>query len=62
MGIQLQNAEVITALPDDAGDNDTSVKRSRWTKIREVIWDGERSPEERKLVQRLDLFIMYDQL
>ena len=32
---------------------------SRWQKIQEVIWDGPRSEEERKLVQRLDLFFLY---
>ncbi|KAF2788792.1 retrograde regulation protein 2 [Melanomma pulvis-pyrius CBS 109.77] len=35
------------------------VSRSRWEKIREVIWDGGyRTKEERKLVQRLDLHVM----
>ncbi|KAF8859964.1 retrograde regulation protein 2 [Acephala macrosclerotiorum] len=58
MGIQAETTDVITAVADDAGDNHISVKKSRWIKIREIIWDGERSPEERKLVQRLDLFIM----
>jgi hypothetical protein len=34
--------------------------RTRWEKIREVIWDGGyRTKEERKLVQRLDLHVMY---
>lgn len=36
------------------------VPRSRWKKIREVIWDGGyRTKEERKLVQRLDLHVMF---
>lgn len=33
--------------------------KSLKAKILEVIWDGERSEEERKLVQRLDIFILY---
>ena len=33
-------------------------KLSRWERIREVIWDGRRSKEERQLVQRLDLFLL----
>jgi ACS family pantothenate transporter-like MFS transporter len=33
--------------------------QTRWEKIREVIWDGGyRTKEERKLVQRLDLYVM----
>lgn len=33
--------------------------KSLKTKILEVVWDGERSEDERKLVQRLDIFLMY---
>lgn len=33
--------------------------QTRWEKIQEVIWDGgSRTPEERKLVQRLDIHLM----
>ena len=33
--------------------------QTRWEKIQEVIWDGgNRTPEERKMVQRLDLYLM----
>ncbi|KAF2026297.1 putative pantothenate transporter [Setomelanomma holmii] len=33
--------------------------RTRWEKIQYIIWDGgQRSPEERKLVQRLDLYVL----
>ncbi|KAF2644628.1 retrograde regulation protein 2 [Massarina eburnea CBS 473.64] len=33
--------------------------RTRWEKLQEVIWDGgDRTPEERKLVQRLDIHVM----
>jgi hypothetical protein len=45
----------ISEVHDDAA----APRKSQWLKIREIVWDGERSPEERKLVQRLDLFILY---
>jgi hypothetical protein len=33
---------------------------TRWQKIENVIWDGgDRSEEERRLVRRLDIFIMF---
>lgn len=33
--------------------------KTRWQKVQEVIWDGgNRSAEERALVQRLDIFIL----
>ncbi|OAL47188.1 retrograde regulation protein 2 [Pyrenochaeta sp. DS3sAY3a] len=32
--------------------------RNRWEKIQTVIWDGIRTPEERKLVQRLDVYLL----
>lgn len=32
--------------------------KGRWERIREIIWDGEREPEERRLVQKLDLHLM----
>lgn len=39
--------------------NDMYKPRTRWERIQQVIWDGgERSPKERKLVQRLDLHVM----
>ena len=35
------------------------IPQTRWQKIQEVIWDGgNRSPEERKLIQRLDIHLM----
>ena len=42
-------------------DRGSSVTKplTTWDKISEVIWDGKRTPEERMLVQRLDLFVMY---
>lgn len=36
----------------------STLPKTRWQKIQEVIWDGPRSKEERRLIQRLDLFIM----
>lgn len=45
--------------------NRTSVASSemtltRWQKIENIIWDGgHRTPQERALVRRLDIFIMY---
>jgi hypothetical protein len=42
---------------------ETDIKgKTRWQKVREVIWDGPRPEEERKLVQRLDLFLLYGAL
>jgi hypothetical protein len=44
--------------------NDTTIEaasertRSNWEKIQEIIWDGKRAPEEKRLIQRLDIFIM----
>lgn len=46
------------------GDNMQNVgleqtrSKSLKAKILEVIWDGERSEEERRLVQRLDIFVL----
>lgn len=41
------------------GPSDTYTPRTRWEKVQEVIWDGgHRTPEERKLVQRLDIYVM----
>lgn len=36
-----------------------TTKRTGWARVREVIWDGEKPEEERKLIQRLDMFILY---
>ena len=33
-------------------------QRGKWARIQEIIWDGPRSEEEKKLVQRLDIFLM----
>ncbi|KAJ4377343.1 hypothetical protein N0V83_000168 [Neocucurbitaria cava] len=41
------------------GPSGTYTPRTRWEKVQEVIWDGgHRTPEERKLVQRLDIHVM----
>ena len=34
------------------------VRRGKWERIQEIIWDGPRSEEEKKLIQRLDLSLM----
>ncbi|KAN0096657.1 putative allantoate permease [Hyaloscypha variabilis] len=39
----------------NSGDH---VQRGKWERIQEIIWDGPRPEEEKKLVQRLDLFLM----
>jgi hypothetical protein len=46
---------------DRESDPETSITKplTTWEKIQEVVWDGKRTPEERMLVQRLDLFVMY---
>ncbi|KAH8600113.1 retrograde regulation protein 2 [Bisporella sp. PMI_857] len=54
MGVDNQEIAI-----SDNYQQDGSVKsKSKWVKIQEVIWDGERTEEERKLVQRLDLFLL----
>jgi hypothetical protein len=49
-----------TPTPTDPESNNPEHNVSTWERIREVIWDGRRSKEERKLVQRLDLFLLSD--
>tara|TARA_R110002003_G_scaffold46_5_gene3763 strand:+ start:5707 stop:5976 length:270 start_codon:yes stop_codon:yes gene_type:complete len=42
-----------------ASSSPSCTPRTRWEKIQEVIWDGgNRTPAERKLVQRLDLYVL----
>ena len=33
-------------------------KTTTWQRIQEVIWDGPRSKEEKRLVRRLDIFLL----
>lgn len=41
-------------------DASSEITLTRWQKIENVIWDGgHRTPEERALVRRLDIFIMF---
>jgi ACS family pantothenate transporter-like MFS transporter len=48
-----------TAERSDDGADSQYTPRTRWEKIQEVIWDGgNRTPEERKLVQTLDIHVM----
>jgi hypothetical protein len=49
-----KSAGLVEATQDDYGLK----PKTTWQRIQEVIWDGERSPEEKKLVQKLDYFIM----
>lgn len=43
----------------DHASTEEHAPRTRWQKVQEVIWDGgDRTPEERKLVQRLDIYVM----
>jgi ACS family pantothenate transporter-like MFS transporter len=48
------------ATVDEDYDLDARIKspKSKWAKIQEIIWDGPRPEEEKRLVQRLDLFLM----
>ena len=39
-------------------DTREQLQRGKWAKIQEIIWDGPRPEEEKKLVQRLDIFLM----
>lgn len=60
MGIEKEPVGVLdVGLEDPALNNTTISPKSRWVKIQEIIWDGPRPEEERILVRRLDLFIMY---
>lgn len=41
-------------------DSDSEITLTRWQKIENIIWDGgHRTPQERNLVRRLDIFIMF---
>ena len=33
-------------------------EKSKWVRFQEIIWDGEREPEERRLVQKLDIYLL----
>jgi hypothetical protein len=36
-----------------------AAKKSAWAKFLEIIWDsGDRTAEERRLVQRLDIYVL----
>lgn len=50
---------VVTDDKDAPSSIEKYVPRTRWEKVQEVIWDGgDRSKEERALIQRLDLYLM----
>jgi hypothetical protein len=45
---------------DRDDDNSSEITLTRWQKIENIIWDGgHRTPQERRLVRRLDIFIMF---
>jgi MFS transporter, ACS family, pantothenate transporter len=51
-------APKIQALSDQSSESQYKPE-TRWQRIQEVLWDGgNRTPEERRIVQRLDLHIM----
>jgi hypothetical protein len=33
-------------------------EKSKWVRLQEIVWDGEREPEERRLVQKLDIYLL----
>lgn len=54
--------EIVSA--SDAANEESSLdtrdqlQRGKWARIQDIIWDGPRLEEEKKLVQRLDVFLM----
>lgn len=56
-GQQPEQQRPISAQGSDAS---SEITLTRWQKIENVIWDGgHRTPQERALVRRLDIFIMF---
>ncbi|KAH7120749.1 retrograde regulation protein 2 [Dendryphion nanum] len=52
-------APIETTAQDSSSSTNKFEPRTRWGKIQDVIWDGgNRTKEERALVQRLDLYVM----
>jgi hypothetical protein len=51
----LVDAKLTSADPESAVEEP---KQSRWQRVQEVIWDGPRSKEERRLVKRLDIYLL----
>jgi len=48
-----------TSSPTSGSISDSSKKKSLRLRIREIVWDSlDRSPEERKLIFKLDIFIL----
>jgi MFS transporter, ACS family, pantothenate transporter len=54
----IHNLTVMAVAQEDNVDAPTAVRKTRWQKVQEIIWDGPRPKEERKLIQRLDWFLM----
>lgn len=62
LDIEKSQAEVaassVTQLPPDYGLRDG--KQTLRHRIRELVWDSwDQSPEERKLISKIDFFILY---
>ena len=53
--VEAQSKEM--GLVSDEGIEPPRLK-PKWTRIKEIIWDGEREAEEKKLVQKLDIHLM----
>jgi ACS family pantothenate transporter-like MFS transporter len=62
MTVLKTNVAVVSRVTDaDAADSSKQVEinpKSGWERLQEIMWDGQRSKEEKKLVQKLDLYIM----
>ncbi|KAH8807541.1 putative pantothenate transporter [Xylogone sp. PMI_703] len=61
--MSLKSDEIVTTVqivsPKSGSDTPISQKPPRWHRIREIIWDSlDRSPEERRLIFKLDIFIL----
>jgi MFS transporter, ACS family, pantothenate transporter len=58
------NASKKVGSGSDATNEDSSLSmrdqlgRSKWARVQDIVWDGPRTKEEKKLVQRLDIFLM----
>lgn len=59
--IQKNAATTETGSPESSSLSGSTSKKPLRHRIREIVWDSlDRSPEERKLIFKLDIFILYD--
>jgi ACS family pantothenate transporter-like MFS transporter len=56
-GKELAGATNVVAENPSINITDQSL-RSTWDKVQEIIWDGPRPVEEKRLVQWLDIFLL----